>query len=648
MIKIYSLIFAFLVLQLSLPAQELITSVEAETGVLTGVTISPQTSNSSGPFVTGFDADGDKVTVTVNVPVAGNYKMGIQYRGIYGEKFQDVYANNIFVANVKFPQTVNFVELAAGTVLLNAGANTITVQKSWGYMDVDKFNIYSVAPNVFNITTSLIDAQTNTTTKSLYTFLLSQFGKRIISGQTDGYYDQVKTISGKSPLLRAWDMASYSPQYAYKWENGGHVFGAVDNHDAENAISWYNSTGKKGIVAFHWHWHSPSGGTAGTNTFYTDKTTFDVSQAVISQTPQNTEVLRDIDAIAMQLKKLRDADVPVIWRPLHEAGGAWFWWGAKGSAPAKALWDIMYDRLTNFHGLHNLIWSWSTPEADWYPGNAKVDILGYDSYPGDFNYTAQKNVFDNLYGITEGKKILAMTENGPIPDIQKCFDEQATWSYFMSWVDLVTAQNSNQHIIDVFNNAKVITLENYTDITLPITLTSFNVRAESGKAKIEWVTSLEQNNDRFEILRSSDGVHFQPLGTVKANATNSNQKSYFMYDNSPSKGANYYRLIQYNIDGNRTDLGIKILQFTLQSQPSIIAFPNPSKNNLGVQLSNYEGQNITVIISDMAGKKVFQQTIAVNTNGYFSINAKSKLASGLYILRATGHALNESMKLLIE
>ena len=207
----------FLLFFTSLTAQDLVTSTEAETGVLTGVVISAQTSNSSGPFVTGFDNTGDKVTVNVTVPVAANYNMGITYRGIYGAKVQDIYANNIFVANVNFPKTTDFVELGAGSVFLNAGVNTLTLQKNWGYMDVDKFSIYTVAPNVFNIVTSLIDAQATAEAKNLYSFMLSQFGKRIISGQTDGYYDELKTIAGKSPLLRSWDMSSYSPQYAYKW-----------------------------------------------------------------------------------------------------------------------------------------------------------------------------------------------------------------------------------------------------------------------------------------------------------------------------------------------------------------------------------------------------------------------------------------------
>lgn len=117
---------------------------------------------------------------------------------------------------------------------------SISIQKNWGYIDVDKFNIYTVHPNVFDITSSLIDGQATVEAKGLYGYLLSQFGKNIISGSTGDYYDNVKQIVGKSPLLKAWDFASYSPMYAYNWADGHHVFGAVDNHDAENAISWYN------------------------------------------------------------------------------------------------------------------------------------------------------------------------------------------------------------------------------------------------------------------------------------------------------------------------------------------------------------------------------------------------------------------------
>jgi|GEM_PF-4090797 len=638
-----------LLFKVPITAQTLVTSVEAETGVFTGVTIAPATGSSSGSYVTGFDNSNDKVTVTVAVPSATNYKLSIRYRGIYGAKVQDLYANDVFVANVSFPLSSDFVELDAGTVFLNAGSNTIAIKSNWGYMDVDKFTLYTVPPNVFNVTTSLIDPLATTATKNLYSFLLSQFGKRIISGQTDSYYDQLKTIAGKSPLLRAWDMASYSPRYAYNWANGGFAFGAVDNQDAEKAIAWYNGTAKAGIVNFHWHWHSPSGGTVGTNTFYTVNTTFDVSKAVMNGTPENTDVIRDIDAIAVPLKKLQDANVPVLWRPLHEAGGAWFWWGAKGSAATKTLWDIVYDRLTNFHGLHNLIWQWSSPEADWYPGNAKVDMLGYDSYPGNFNYTTQKNMFDNLYNITTGQKLLAMTENGPIPDIQKCFDLDAKWSYFMSWDNLVASQNSSQHIVDMFAHANVITLENYPQVILPVTLTRFTARLEGKHVRIEWQTASEQNNDRFEIERSTDGVQYQPLATVKGNGNTSLVNNYFVYDNSPSGGINYYRLMQYNTDGKATGFGVVTVRFNGDGIPSVKAYPNPSPAGPGIMLQNYKGRNITVTITDMAGRTLQPQLIQTPAgDGFYKINLRNKLAAGQYILRVSGLGLNENLKVLVQ
>ena len=90
--------------------------------------------------------------------------------------------------------------------------------------------------------------------------------------------------------------------------------------------------------------------------------------------------MKDIDTIAVELKKLQSASVPIIFRPLHEAEGGWFWWGAKGPEPAKKLWDILYDRLTNKHKLNNLIWEWNSVATSWYPGNSKVDLVSADTY----------------------------------------------------------------------------------------------------------------------------------------------------------------------------------------------------------------------------------------------------------------------------
>ena len=70
-------------------------------------------------------------------------------------------------------------------------------------------------------------------------------------------------------------------------------------------------------------------------------------------------MIQDIDAVSEQLKKLADADVPVLWRPLMEAGGDWFWWGASGADAYRWLWELMYTRMTEYHQLNNLLWIWN-------------------------------------------------------------------------------------------------------------------------------------------------------------------------------------------------------------------------------------------------------------------------------------------------
>ncbi len=61
-----------------------------------------------------------------------------------------------------------------------------------------------------------------------------------------------------------------------------------------------------------------------------------------------------------------------------------------------------------------------------------------------------------MYNLTGGEKLVAMTENGPIPDPDECLDLDAPWSYFMSWSDLVVEQNTTTHIRDVYNNPRVL------------------------------------------------------------------------------------------------------------------------------------------------------------------------------------------------
>ena len=432
--------------------------IEAETGALTGVQVESSIKGYSGTgYVTGFDTDGDKLTITFNAPKTATYKLEITYNAT-SYKEQELIINYEKQGNIVMPQTNGFQKGNIGGVYLQQGSNIFTILKSWGYVQIDNLIFTEVPPHTYNVTSSLINPNSNTKTKDVWAYLKNNFGKKVISGQVS-YWDELIQLSGKEPKLRAFDFQPYTQGYAYNWNNAinGHAFGWKDERITEGIIDWYNQTNGCGLVSVQWHWHSPTGGAPGKNTFYTDQTNFSVTKAVNPANAEYALIIQDIDSIATQLKKLQVAGIPVLWRPIHEAGGAWFWWGAEGSVSALKLWDIVYNRLTNYHKLNNLIWVWSTPEQDWYPGNNKLDVFGFDSYPGEFNYATQKAMFDKYYDISGGQKIIAMTENGPIPNIDALKLQDAMWAYFASWDNLVKDQNATSHIQSSFANSMVIT-----------------------------------------------------------------------------------------------------------------------------------------------------------------------------------------------
>lgn len=113
-----------------------------------------------------------------------------------------------------------------------------------------------------------------------------------------------------------------------------------------------------------------------------------------------------LDTIATYANKLQESNIPVIFRPLHENTGGWFWWGTGNTAESyKSLYAYTRDYLES-KGVHNMLYVYSPngpleTEAEYmsrYPGDAYVDILAFDYY-NDFNtYPAEADTsfFDHL------------------------------------------------------------------------------------------------------------------------------------------------------------------------------------------------------------------------------------------------------------
>jgi len=505
------LIITALIAVLSFQSKAQGTIYEAENAQLTGTSVATSHKGFSGTgYVTGFDNDGDKAVFKFTPAKEGNYQLYICYSAPNGTKNNTVYVNDTNQGSIVFTSNSKFKELIIGKIWLNAGENTITILKDWGWFELDYIRIDSeLQATAWNISKNPVNSNASAEAKSLLSFLVDNFGKTTLAGQfqndnltytaSSSEISYIEKTSGKYPAIYGTDLINYSPS---------RVSRGVSTIATEDAIKW--SKNENGILSLMWHWNAPtdlidSGEHLWWSGFYSNATTFDIAAVMSDTTSERYELLlRDIDAIAVQLKKVQNENIPVLWRPLHEAEGAWFWWGAKGPEACKKLWILLYNRLTNYHKINNLLWVWTTSDSDaalsWYPGDEYVDILSVDVYYADAEYGTSSFMFDNLRNKFNGKKLLAMSENGPIPDVDKMYQQDAYWSYFCTWTGDYTTNgiaNTTNHIDEVFNSENVTTL----DELLPTWNTyvgNKTIRSDNSDVKIFPVPFSGELNINFE------------------------------------------------------------------------------------------------------------------------------------------------------
>lgn len=422
---------------------------EAENGKLSNdMSVISGGNASGGKSVGKFESDRSYCQIKINVPSDGIYDIVIRSMGIGGPKENDIYTDGKKVGTFT-SENNKFSDYTVSAVSLTKGDHNIHIIKSWGWIELDKITVKTgakISNSTYNITSSLVNKNSTANTKKLYSFLKDSYGKYVITGQQcDGgingnEFKAIKNLTGDYPALLGLDMMDYTPSRT--------ALGASSSA-VEKAIEFAN---KGGIVTFCWHWNAPTeylNSTANSpdgwwGGFYTQSSKFDIAKVMNGQDAKGKKLLdRDIKEIAKQLKRLEKAGVPIIWRPLHEGSGGWFWWGAKGSDAYKKLWKYLYKELTNTYGCNNLIWVYNGQSADWYPGDEYVDIVGEDIYPGNHVYDPQVSRFRQAINYGSKTKITALTENGCIFDIDSAVSINALWSWFMTWGGEFTVNGSN-------------------------------------------------------------------------------------------------------------------------------------------------------------------------------------------------------------
>ena len=278
-------------------------------------------------------------------------------------------------------------------------------------------------------------------TQKVYDYLCDNFGKTMLScqqestwmGSPDYEMDYIEETTGKLPAMRGLDFMN------------GDFDGVV-----KRSKEWW---AKGGLVTICWH--TGVNGKGYQESLGDDP---DFDKLLTKGTDEYNAMIANWDKAAKALTELKDAGIPVLWRPFHEFDGQWFWWGKDGGESFVKLWRMMYDYFTDEYGLTNLIWVLGydgNVKNGWYVGDDYCDIIGADTYDNSTNSKAWKR----LLKVSSAGKPMTFHECGNVPSVEAFEKDGCIWSWFMIWHTDYIKGNDKENLKNVYNSDLVITLD---------------------------------------------------------------------------------------------------------------------------------------------------------------------------------------------
>ena len=437
-----------------------------------------------------------RIVFSVDVEAKDKYTIYVAGDGVGGEKVVNCAVNG---SKSQFRMNA-YKEVEVGDFIMKAGANEVVITPNWTWFDVDYIRLENSAGDIeFNVSAVPVDNDATMAAREMYGFLYDNFGRKTISGIMVG---DMTTYNG-NVLQHADVQAVYKASGQYPALVGFDFMNSTGKNESESWNRDYSRASvelakdicrRGGIPAFTWHWRDPS---RKTDAFYSSEASVKISSAMNPDGSWNRSsalykyIIQDIHSVADLFLELQDENMACIFRPLHEASGKWFWWGNDGAEHFRQLYRLIYDEMVHVKGVHNVIWVWNADpdDKDWNPGADYYDVVSADIYNEAFDYSSSYSVFDKLKMLTEGRRIVALSENGPIPDIQQQIEDGAMWSWWMPWY-----QTWNGRFVD-----KTSADEWKKCMTDPHVITLGDMKGWNTLTHIEKVTSNKENAQVYDL-----------------------------------------------------------------------------------------------------------------------------------------------------
>ena len=148
---------------------------------------------------------------------------------------------------------------------------------------------------------------------------------------------------------------------------------------------------------------------------------------------------------------------------------------------------------------------------------------------------------------------------------------------------------------------------------------------------ITFVTNQGTNTGFWTVEKRNDGTGSFDKLVIRNNAQLKNALQYHtFYDKDASEGENFYRIKLTYLNGDVAYSAIKGV--TNKKLNDFIVYPNPAIDEAWIDLKSFEGRQVTLVLSDMAGKPVQQQVIQTATSAPYLIDI-AHLPTGLYLIK---------------
>lgn len=429
-------------------------------------------------YVTGFKSGG---SVVFNIDAPSNQHYDLSF-SIASEKTVNckISVNGAEISTFKTADDGRFTLITLYGVFLVKGHSEIEISAD-GDIKLDYLKLAdntSLSEIKYSASGEPVNQQAGQSAKELLNFLTENYGRYTLTGQyvsdTDNKeMELVYQTTGKYPVIR----------FSALHTSGSSFDSMFKEIDA--CADWYRNGG---IVSLMWYWEAPSKKPS----VYADKTDFVLADAVTDIDIANLTqeeirglygegkiseqcygLILDIDSMAGQLMSLKNKGVPVLWRPLHESSGEWFWWGGDNES-YKWLWNLIYRRFTEYFALDNLIWVWNGQSESTLVDKNTFDIASLDIYmSSDKDFGSRYEQFLALQRIVGDDKLIALSECSEIPDIDTSFRDNAVWSFFGLWYGKYLSDGNGgfseefmdrDTFIKIYNSDGVISLDEYTTL----------------------------------------------------------------------------------------------------------------------------------------------------------------------------------------